>query len=50
MVIKNMSELLEHARKSKKKTIGVVAAEDDDVLGAIKIAVSENFQCLLLSW
>lgn len=48
MVIKNMSELLEQARKSKKKTIGVVAAEDDDVLGAIKIAVSEDIAQAIL--
>jgi phosphate butyryltransferase len=48
MMIKNMSDLLEQARKSKKKTIGVVAAEDDDVLEAVKVAVSEDIAQAIL--
>ncbi|HPZ06949.1 MAG TPA: bifunctional enoyl-CoA hydratase/phosphate acetyltransferase [Candidatus Eremiobacteraeota bacterium] len=47
-VLKNMEELMEQARRSKKKTIGVVAAEDEDVLEAVKTAVSANIARAIL--
>lgn len=41
-MIKSMEQLLEGARKSHQNAVAVVAAEDDDVLKAIKIAREEK--------
>jgi len=47
-VIRSMSEILEGARKCKKNTIAVVAAEDDDVLKALKVAIDRNIARAIL--